>query len=135
MVSHILDHPVYINLDPVSTLTYFMARSTWVAYAFEWVKLLKCCLKGKTCRKVVKGQDIDYSEEKKWPKASSASVLGLFLIIFKLVYWCIQQISGELLQDHWSSGFQNYKYSVHLPISRKFFPSMAFKQFTAYATC
>ena len=29
---------VYINHDPVMTLTYFKARSTWVAYAFEWGK-------------------------------------------------------------------------------------------------
>ena len=58
---------VYINHDPVMTLTYFTTTSTWVAYAFEWVKLLKCHLKGKnTCRKVAYGQDIDYSEEKKW---------------------------------------------------------------------
>ena len=27
---------VYINHDPVMTLTQFMARSTWVADAFEW---------------------------------------------------------------------------------------------------
>ena len=26
---------VYINHDPVMTLTKFMARSTWVAFAFE----------------------------------------------------------------------------------------------------
>ena len=31
---------VYINQDPVMTLTKFMARSTWVAYAFELGKLL-----------------------------------------------------------------------------------------------
>ena len=36
---------VYINHDPVMTLTYFKARSTWVANAFEWGKLLKCHLK------------------------------------------------------------------------------------------
>ena len=36
---------VYINHDPVMTLTYFMARSTKVANAFEWGKLLKCHLK------------------------------------------------------------------------------------------
>ena len=30
---------VYINQDPVMTLTKFMARSTWVAYAFELGKL------------------------------------------------------------------------------------------------
>ena len=36
---------VYINHDPVMTLTYFMARSTQVANAFEWGRLLKCHLK------------------------------------------------------------------------------------------
>ena len=30
---------VYINHDHVMTLTKFMARSTWVAYAFEIVKM------------------------------------------------------------------------------------------------
>ena len=30
---------VYINHDPVMTLTKFMARSTWVAFAFELGKL------------------------------------------------------------------------------------------------
>ena len=43
--------------------------------------------------------------EKKGPRASSAHILGLFSIIFKHVYWYIQQISGERLQDHWSSGW------------------------------
>ena len=27
---------VYINHDPVVTLTYFTTRSTWVTNAFEW---------------------------------------------------------------------------------------------------
>ena len=27
-------------------------------------------------------------------------------IIFKYVYWYMKQISGERLQDHWSSGFE-----------------------------
>ena len=31
--------------------------------------------------------------------------LGLNTIIFKHVYWFLQQISGERLQDHWSSGY------------------------------
>ena len=30
--------------------------------------------------------------------------LGLNTIIFKYVYWYMKQISGERLQDHWSSG-------------------------------
>ena len=36
-----------INHDPVMTLTYFTARSTEVAHASKWGKLLKCHLKGK----------------------------------------------------------------------------------------
>ena len=38
-------------------------------------------------------------------RASYAPLLGLFSIIFKHVYWYIQQISGERLQDHLSSGY------------------------------
>ena len=48
-------YKVYRNCDPWMTLTYFMARSSWVAYAFDWGKLLKCHLKGKTCSKLAKG--------------------------------------------------------------------------------
>ena len=95
---------VYINHDPVMTLTQFIARSTWVAHAFEWEKLLKCHLKGKASRKLANGQKIDYSEKGNGPRASSASALGLNTIIFKHVYLYMQQISGERLQDHWSSG-------------------------------
>ena len=50
---------------PVTTLTQFMARSTWVAHEFEWEKLLKCHLKGKASRKLANGQNIDYSEKRK----------------------------------------------------------------------
>ena len=41
------------------------------------------------------------------PRASSALTLGLNTIILKHVYWYtyMQQISGERLQDHCSSGF------------------------------
>ena len=59
---------VYINHDPVMTLTKFMARSAWVAYAFELGKLLKCHLKGKASRKLANGQNIKDSEKRKWPK-------------------------------------------------------------------
>ena len=37
-------------------------------------------------------------------RASSAPAAGLNTIIFKYVYWCMKRISGERLQDHWSSG-------------------------------
>ena len=43
-------------------------------------------------------------EKKNGPRASSAPKMGLFSIIFKHVYQYIQQISGEHLLDHWSSG-------------------------------
>ena len=59
------------------TLTQFMARSTWVANAFEWEKLLKCHLKEKASRKLENGQNIDYSEKENGPRASSAPALGL----------------------------------------------------------
>ena len=48
-----------------------------VAYAFEWGKLLKCHLKGKASRKLANGQNIDYSEKRKWPKGF------ICIIIFK----------------------------------------------------
>ena len=37
-------YKVYINHDPEMTLTFFTARSTLVAYAFEWEKIGKCHL-------------------------------------------------------------------------------------------
>ena len=73
------------------TLTKFMARSTWVAHAFEWEKLLKCHLKGKASKKSANGQNIDYSEKENGPRALSAPALGLNTIIFKHVYWYMQQ--------------------------------------------
>ena len=41
------------------------------------------------------------------PRTSSALTLVLNIIILKHVYWYtyMQQISGERLQDHWSSVF------------------------------
>ena len=43
-------------------------------------------------------------KKRKWPKGLSAPALELNTIIFKHVYWYMQLISGERLQDHWSSG-------------------------------
>ena len=68
---------VYINHDPVMTLTKFMARSTWVAYAFELGKLLKCHLKGKASRKLANGQNIEDSEKRKWPKGFICPCTGV----------------------------------------------------------
>ena len=46
------------------------------------------------------------------PRALSAPALELNTIIFKHVYWYMQQISGESLQDHWSSGYDWGSYEV-----------------------
>ena len=70
--------------------------------------LLKCHLKGKTCRILANGQDIDYPEKKMVP-GLYLPLYWLFSIIFKHVYWYIQQISGEHLQDQWSSGYNSPK--------------------------
>ena len=47
------------------------------------------------------------------PRASSAPALGLNTIIFKYVYWYMKQISGERLQDHWSSGLHSFLMLFH----------------------
>ena len=47
------------------------------------------------------------------PRASSVPALGLNTIIFKYVYWYMKQISGERLQDHWSSGFSSPEPKAH----------------------
>ena len=78
---------VYVNHDPVMTLIKFMARSVWVAYAFEWGKLLKCHLKGKASRKLANGQNIDYFEKRKWQNGFICPFMGLNTIIFKHVCW------------------------------------------------
>ena len=83
---------VYINHDPVMTLTQIMARSKWVAHAFEWGKLLKCHLKGKTRRKLAHYYSEKKEKRKKerkkenGPRASSAPALVLNTNISN-VYW------------------------------------------------
>ena len=51
-------YKVYINHDSGMTLTFFTARSTEVAHAFEWGKLLQCHLKVKTCSKLANGLNL-----------------------------------------------------------------------------
>ena len=65
------------------------------------------------------------------PRASSAPALELNTIIFKHVYWYMQQISGERLQDHWSSGYyfllaiKTTVYMItHLPIQKGKYKNM-----------
>ena len=87
------------------TLTKFMARSTWVAHAFEWGKLLKCHLKGKASKKLANGQNIDYSEKRKRPKGFICPCTGVKYHNIQTCLLVYAADSGERLQDHWSSGF------------------------------
>ena len=66
---------------------------------------VKMSFEGKSQQEIGKWTNIDYSGKENGPRASSAPALGLNTIIFKHVYWYMQQISGERLQDHWSSGY------------------------------
>ena len=86
------------------TLTKFMARSTWVAHAFEWEKLLKCHLKGKASKKLSNGQNIDYSEKRKRPKGFICPCTGVKYHNIQTCLLVYAADSGERLQDHWSSG-------------------------------
>ena len=86
------------------TLTKFMARSTWVAHAFEWGKLLKWHLKGKGSTKLANGQNIDYSEKRKRPKGFICPCTGVKYHNIQTCLLVYAADSGERLQDHWSSG-------------------------------
>ena len=94
---------MYINHDPVMTLTKFMARSACVAHAFEWEKLLKCRLKGKASKKLANGQNIDYSEKRKRPKGFICPCTGVKYHNIQTCLLVYAADSGERLQDHWSS--------------------------------
>ena len=73
-------------------------------------KTVKMSFEGKTSkasRKLANGQIILINLKKEnGPRASSAPALGLNTILFKHAYWYMQQVSGERLQDHWSSGLK-----------------------------
>ena len=89
-------------------------------------------MKEKASRKLANGQNIDYSEKENGPRASSAPALGLNTILFKHVYWYMQQISGERLQDHWSSGVG---LTIYRSASRTFLPKgLAFIDLTLFVS-
>ena len=69
-------YKVCINHDHVMTLTYFTARSTQVAYAFEWGKIVLLSFEGKTVRKWANGLK-SYDSEKLWtPRVGLRSSRG-----------------------------------------------------------
>ena len=67
-------------------------------------KLLKCHLKGKASKKLANGQNIDYSEKRKWPKGFICPCTGVKYHNIQTCLLVYAADSGERLQDHWSSG-------------------------------
>ena len=67
----------------------------------------KCHLKGKTCSKLANGLNLYDLKKKLTPEVALTLTWGYIhnTILVKPVYWYISQVSGERLQDHWSSGF------------------------------
>ena len=63
-------YKVCLNHEPGITLTFFTARSTKVAHAIEWGKLLQCHLKGKTCSKLANGLNLYDLKKKVTPEVA-----------------------------------------------------------------
>ena len=95
---------VYINHDPVMTDPVY-GKVNMGCQCIGMGITVKMSFEEKSQQEIGKLTNIDYSEKENGPRASSAPALGLNTIIFKHVFWYMQQISGERLQDHWSSGF------------------------------
>ena len=66
------------------TLTYFTARSTQVAHAFEWGKLSKCHLKKNALWKWANGLKIYDSKKELDPRGRSAHTPGQYTCILTL---------------------------------------------------
>ena len=68
---------------------------------------------GKASRKLANGQNIEDSEKRKWPKGFICPCTGvkyhnIQTCLLPDYYWYMQQISGERLPDHWSSGSMKF---------------------------
>ena len=84
------------------------------------------------------GQNIDYSEKKKKKMAQGLHLplhWGLNTIIFKYVYWYMQQISGERLQDHWSSCIVKTLNCVIVKTMRHCVSKVIYALISTHSTC
>ena len=122
---------VCINHDPWMTLTYFTARSTYVAHACKWGKLLQCHLKCKTCSKLANGLNLYDLKKKLTPEVALTLPRGYIHVYYhssyKQVYWYISQVSGERLQDHWSSGYTYFLIIPHISLQDHWYSSTSYK--------
>ena len=64
----------------------------------------KCNLKGKTCSKLANGLKFFYLKKKLTPGVALNWPWGYIHVYYHSSHWYISQVSGERLQDHWSSG-------------------------------
>ena len=91
------------------TLTKFMARSAWVAYAFEWGKLLKMSFEEKSQQDIGKWTNIDYSEKRKWPKGiicPCTGVIYMFIGICSRSQVSVYRTIGPLVLQCAETGVQ-----------------------------
>ena len=56
--------------------------------------------------KLANGQNIDYSEKRKWPKGFICPCTGVKYHNIQTCLLVYAADSGERLQDHWSSGLK-----------------------------
>ena len=100
-------YKVCINHDLGMTLTFLRHGQLRLPMHLNGKNRKKCHLKGKTCSKLANGLNLYDLKKKLTPEVALTLTWGYIhnTILVKQVYWYISQVSGERLQDHWSSGF------------------------------
>ena len=99
-------YKVCINHDLGMTLTFLRHGHLRPPMHLNGKNRKKCHLKGKTCSKLANGLNLYDLKKKLTPEVALTLTWGYIhnTILVKQVYWYISQVSGERLQDHWSSG-------------------------------
>ena len=100
-------YKVCINHDLGMTLTFLRHGQLRPPMHLNGKNRKKCHLKGKTCIKLANGLNLYDLKKKLTPEVALTLTWGYIhnTILVKQVYWYISQVSGERLQDHWSSGY------------------------------
>ena len=104
-------YKVCINHDLGMTLTFLRHGQLRLPMHLNGKNRKKCHLKGKTCSKLANGLNLYDLKKKLTPEVALTLTWGYIhnTILVKQVYWYISQVSGERLQDHWSSGLCLYR--------------------------
>ena len=105
-------YKVCINHDLGMTLTFLRHGQLRLPMHLNGKNRKKCHLKGKTCSKLANGLNLYDLKKKLTPEVALTLTWGYIhnTILVKQVYWYISQVSGERLQDHWSSGLIPYRH-------------------------